>query len=199
MCGSLSPGPLFHLLLLPPQRYGIKDFYGMGGDFAVDTTKPMTVVTQFITEDGTDAGDLKEIRRLYVQNGAVINSPTIPITNATTGETKEFDSISDEFCAASRAAFDEPHNDYKEHGGMKAMGESMDRGHVLVMSLWDDHYARMLWLDSTYPVNGTTPGVERGSCPTTSGAPEDVETNSPNATVTFANIKWGTIGSTYGK
>ena len=31
------------------------------------------------------------------------------------------------------------------------MGESLARGHVLVMSLWDDHAANMLWLDSDYP------------------------------------------------
>ena len=28
------------------------------------------------------------------------------------------------------------------------MGESLARGHVLVMSLWDDHLANMLWLDA---------------------------------------------------
>ena len=33
------------------------------------------------------------------------------------------------------------------------MSESMSRGMVLVMSLWDDHDARMLWLDSKYPVD----------------------------------------------
>ena len=32
----------------------------------------MTVVTQFITNDGTDTGDLVEMRRLYVQNGVLI-------------------------------------------------------------------------------------------------------------------------------
>ena len=32
-------------------------------------------------------------------------------------------------------------------GGLRAMGESMERGHVLVMSLWDDHSVNMLWLD----------------------------------------------------
>ena len=38
----------------------------------------MTVVTQFITEDGTEQGDLAEIRRLYVQNNNVIaNSKVI--------------------------------------------------------------------------------------------------------------------------
>ena len=34
----------------------------------------MTVVTQFITSDGTDNGDLIEMRRLYVQNGKVIQN-----------------------------------------------------------------------------------------------------------------------------
>merc|ERR1719334_1350909 len=29
----------------------------------------------------------------------------------------------------------------------------MDRGHVLVMSMWDDHDANMLWLDSDYPLD----------------------------------------------
>ena len=40
----------------------------------VDTEKPMTVVTQFITDDGTDNGDLVEIRRLYLQDGDIIEN-----------------------------------------------------------------------------------------------------------------------------
>ena len=28
------------------------------------------------------------------------------------------------------------------------MGQSLGRGHVLVMSLWDDHLANMRWLDA---------------------------------------------------
>lgn len=39
----------------------------------------MTVVTQFITTDGTDNGDLKEIRRYYVQNGRRIDLPAVSI------------------------------------------------------------------------------------------------------------------------
>ena len=34
----------------------------------------MTVVTQFHTDDGTDNGELVEIRRLYVQDGRVIEN-----------------------------------------------------------------------------------------------------------------------------
>ena len=39
----------------------------------------MTVVTQFITSDGTDNGDLVEIRRLYVQDGKVIDNSFVAL------------------------------------------------------------------------------------------------------------------------
>ena len=58
-----------------PFRMGNESFYGKGPGFAVDTTKPMTQVTQFLTTDGTDDGDLFEIRRFYVQDGRIIHSP----------------------------------------------------------------------------------------------------------------------------
>lgn len=51
-------------------RLGNTSFYGPGK--TVDTTKVFTVVTQFITDDGTDTGTLSEIKRFYVQNGVVI-------------------------------------------------------------------------------------------------------------------------------
>lgn len=56
---------------------GDKQFYGRGSGFAVDSTQPHTVVTQFITEDGTDNGRLKEIRRHYIQNGRRIDVPSV--------------------------------------------------------------------------------------------------------------------------
>merc|ERR1712139_740944 len=55
-------------------RLGDKSFFGEGVDFVIDTTKPFTIVTQFITSDGTDAGDLTDIRRKYVQGGKVIDT-----------------------------------------------------------------------------------------------------------------------------
>ena len=63
------------------------------------------------------------------------------------------------------------------------MGESMERGMVLVMSLWDDHAANMLWLDSSYPPtkDPSAPGVTRGSCSPDSGKPSDVESQHPNS------------------
>lgn len=49
---------------------GNESFFGPNK--MVDTTKKMTVVTQFITDDGTDSGNFSEIKRFYVQNGNAI-------------------------------------------------------------------------------------------------------------------------------
>ena len=55
-------------------RLGDQKFYGTGSDFVIDTTKPITVVTQFFTDDDTANGNLKNVRRKYVQNGKVIEN-----------------------------------------------------------------------------------------------------------------------------
>ena len=55
----------------------------------------------------------------------------------------------------------------------------------------------MLWLDSTFPIDGSGPGFERGSCSTDSGVPSELEEDVPGATVIFSNIKFGPIGSTF--
>lgn len=55
----------------------------------------------------------------------------------------------------------------------------------------------MLWLDSTYPAGSSKLGAARGSCATTSGVPSDLEKNVPNSAVSFSNIKFGPIGTTY--
>ena len=77
------------------------------------------------------------------------------------------------------------------------MGESMKNGMVLVMSLWDDHEANMLWLDSTYPTDKTTWGGPRGTCDINSGKPSDVENQYPNSYVKYSDIRIGDIDSTY--
>merc|ERR1719174_1142867 len=79
---------------------------------------------------------------------------------------------------------------------MDSIDKALEAGVVLVMSLWDDHEANMLWLDSTYPVDSTSPGSARGTCPTTSGVPKDVESAQADSKVTFSDIKYGPIGST---
>ena len=47
-----------------PYRLGEKSLFDKGLSFDIDTTQPITVVTQFIAPDGTDEGDLTEIHRL---------------------------------------------------------------------------------------------------------------------------------------
>ena len=59
-CGDNNKGQRFQGVCdkdgcdMNPYRMGVTDFFGPGPSFALDTTKPMTVVTQFITSDGTD-------------------------------------------------------------------------------------------------------------------------------------------------
>merc|ERR1711988_1236269 len=65
-----------------------------------------------------------------------------------------------------------------------------------VMSLWDDHYANMLWLDSTFPIDSTDPGAARGTCSTDSGKPEEVENTQADSKVIFSDIRFGKIGTT---
>ncbi|KAG8939059.1 Exoglucanase 1 [Tulasnella sp. 419] len=174
-----------------PFRMGDKTYYGPG--YTVDSTKKITVVTQFLTSDGTDTGTLSEIRRLYVQNGVVIQNSKTNISGLS-----PYDSITEQFCTDQKTAFSDT-NVFASKGGMKKMGDAMANGMVLVMSIWDDYAANMLWLDSNYPLDRDPeqPGTARGTCPTTSGVPADVESQQANSYVTYSNIKFGTIGSTY--
>ncbi|KAH9818808.1 family 7 glycoside hydrolase [Melampsora americana] len=171
-------------------RLGNHGFYGPGK--RIDTTQKFTVVTQFITKDHTASGELVEIRRLYVQNGKVIGN-----SRSRDHELKKFNSITDAFCDAEKKLFGDK-NDFAAKGGLKAMGAAMERGLVLVMSLWDDHDANLLWLQSRYPLNkGNQPGVARGNCDPGSGEPKTVEAAHPDASVEYSNIRFGDIDSTY--
>lgn len=171
-----------------PYRVGNTDFYGPGK--TVDSSKPVTVVTQFITDDGTNTGTLSEIRRYYVQNGVVHAQPTSKIAGVTGNV------IDSAFCAAQLSAFGET-TSFTDKGGMAAVSAALKAGMVLVMSIWDDYAVDMLWLDSTYPVNSSTPGSIRGTCPTTGSDPATVEAQHANAKVIFSDIRVGPINSTF--
>jgi len=161
---------------------GDTSFYGKG--LTVDTSSVFTVVTQFI------GNPLTEIKRFYVQGGKLIPNSQSTIANVTGN------SITSAFCDAQKTAFGDT-NSFDTQGGMSSMSKAMSGGMSLVMSVWDDHYANMLWLDSTYPTTKTAPGGPRGTCAPTSGVPADVEANSPGASVTYSNIKFGPINSTF--
>ncbi|GAQ03432.1 probable 1,4-beta-D-glucan cellobiohydrolase A [Aspergillus lentulus] len=170
-------------------RMGNESFYGPGK--IVDTKSKMTVVTQFITADGTDSGALSEIKRLYVQNGKVIANSVSNVAGVSGN------SITSDFCTAQKKAFGDE-DIFAKHGGLSGMGKALSEM-VLIMSIWDDHHSSMMWLDSTYPTDAdpSKPGVARGTCEHGAGDPEKVESQHPDASVTFSNIKFGPIGSTY--
>eukprot|EP00405_Crypthecodinium_cohnii_P010716 CAMPEP_0206443236 /NCGR_PEP_ID=MMETSP0324_2-20121206/14257_1 /ASSEMBLY_ACC=CAM_ASM_000836 /TAXON_ID=2866 /ORGANISM="Crypthecodinium cohnii, Strain Seligo" /LENGTH=472 /DNA_ID=CAMNT_0053911151 /DNA_START=61 /DNA_END=1479 /DNA_ORIENTATION=- len=174
-------------------RMGEKNFYGKGAQFQINTEKPVTVVTQFITDNGQDNGNLVEVKRIFLQDGKVIENSVASIL----GDAKN--SITDDFCSVQKNMFGDT-NDFARKGGLKQMGEAMDRGMVLVISLWDDTQVNMLWLDSTYPTNvpSSTPGVSRGPCAGgESSKPAFLRSTFPDSSVRFSGIKYGPIGSTY--
>lgn len=159
-------------------RNGQTTFYGPGSSFEVDTTKKITVVTQFFTS----GGDLSEVRQFYVQNGKAIAHTSPSFSSGF--------SITDDFCDAQKSHFGDV-NEFSNKGGLKQMGESFKNGMTLVLSLWDDPMSHMEWLDSV-----DDKGNARGSCPQGSGDPATLREQYPNAKVAYTNFKLGPIGTT---
>jgi cellulose 1,4-beta-cellobiosidase len=168
-------------------RQGDREFYGKG--MVVDTSKKFTVVTQFIKGS---SGELSEIKRFYVQNGKTIPNSESKI------EGNPGSSLTPDFCRAQKAAFGDQ-DIHEAKGGFPQMSKALAAPMVLVMSLWDDHYSNMLWLDSTFPTDAdsSAPGKGRGSCDTSSGVPTEVESKQASDKVVYSNIKFGPIGSTF--
>jgi cellulose 1,4-beta-cellobiosidase len=149
---------------------GNTDFYGKGK--TLDTSKKFTVVTQF---------QQNKLTQFFVQNGKRIDIPG-PKHEGIQGDTA---AITPELCSSMFQAFGD-RDRYSEVGGFDAINQALSVPMVLVMSIWDDHYANMLWLDSSYPPEKAgQPGGDRGDCPQDSGVPSDVESQSPNAYVIF--------------
>ncbi|KAJ5898340.1 hypothetical protein N7504_008628 [Penicillium tannophilum] len=153
-----------------PYALGDHEYYGYKE--VVDTSKRFTVVTQFVTDDQTASGSLTEIRRLYVQNNKVIQNAVVNVTGT------EVDSLTNEYCESASY--------FEEMGGLKQIGKALGRGMVLIFAIWNDSGAYMNWLDS----EGS------GPCNSTEGNPALIEAEHPGTSVTFANIRWGDIGST---
>ena len=160
----------------------------------VDTSRKFTVVTQFITTTGDSTGDLREIRRLYVQDGEVIQNAAVDVTGI-----EKVNSLTDAFCAQEKEAFGGV-DAFAAQGAMKGMGEALRRGMVLVFSVWDDAGSSMKWLDATFPDGADPakdPGAARGPCKADEGKAEDMAEMAPWTKVKFSNVKSGEIGSTY--
>jgi cellulose 1,4-beta-cellobiosidase len=130
-------------------RMGNQTFLGPGSGFVIDTTKPIQVVTQFISSDGTANGDLTEIRRKFVQNGKVFDNAYSNIPGLT-----PYNSITDATCQAQKTAFGDT-NYFAQEGGLKTLGQAFKRGMVLVLSIWDDTAVNMLWLGMSQPARSS--------------------------------------------
>ncbi|KAJ4424139.1 hypothetical protein N0V82_001187 [Gnomoniopsis sp. IMI 355080] len=79
----------------------------------VDTSKPFTVVTQFLTTDNTTNGTLGEIRRMYIQDGKLIENAMV--TNLSGQSVQMPGTITQDFCTAKNAS------SYLRLGGMSEM------------------------------------------------------------------------------
>ncbi|KAI8626409.1 glycoside hydrolase family 7 protein [Xylariaceae sp. FL1651] len=156
-------------------RLNQTEYYGKGANFVVDTTKPFTVVTQFPADAN---GTLTGIRRLYVQGGKVIKAEVIDKEGI-----PAVDYTTDEYCAATGST------QFMRLGALAGMGQALSRGMVLTFSLWWDDGGFMHWLDST------TDGA--GPCNATEGDPNVIRAIEPSPQVTFSNMKWGEINSTF--
>ncbi|KAF1953093.1 endoglucanase EG-1 precursor [Byssothecium circinans] len=177
-----------------PYRNGVKSYYGTSANYTVDTSKPFTVVTQFLTSDKTANGTLTEVRRLYVQNGKVIQNAKVNVPGL-----DPVDSLTDEYCTKQKSVFGGK-DDTARQGGLAQMGRALGRGMVLAFAIWDDAGSFMGWLDQDpYPADAdpSQPGVGRGPCPTTSGRPAELIKQFPDAAVVFSNIRSGDLGSTF--
>lgn len=154
-----------------PWRFNNYESYGLG--LEVDTTRPFTVISQFPADED---GNLESYRRLYIQDGVLIEMGAVNITDL-----PQINYLNDELCEATNA------ERYLELGATQGMGAALARGMVLAMSVWWDEGGHMQWLD----------GGEAGPCNATEGAPSVIREIQPDTEVTFSNIKWGEIGSTY--
>ncbi|KAJ7223467.1 cellulase [Mycena pura] len=166
-----------------PFRMGNQSFYGPGK--IVDTNQVMTVVTQFVTDDGTPEGTLTAIKRIYVQNGVVIQNSNIAISGL-----PQTNAMTQELCSDKISVLGDD-SAFNTFGGLAGMGKSLARSAVLVISLWDDLSGGMIWLDGLEGSNPSAPGALRGPCP----APP--AKSDPQASVTFSRIRVGELGSTF--
>lgn len=156
-------------------RLGDPNLYGFGSQFKVNTEKPFRVITQFLTQDGTDNSDIVNMRRFYEQDGKVIDGGFLT-TESIKGHKAKFSEV----------------NHYDQLGGFKTMTESFRRGMTFVISIWDDASVNMLWLDSVYPPKTTEPGAKRGRCDPNDPKRADIwalRRNFPTSQYTLSNLQ----------
>jgi len=124
-----------------------------------------------VTQFPAKYGVLQAIVRKYVQDGVVIENAMQKVT---------MDQV---WCSAQSRT-----REYNKFGGHKAMGDALERVMVLAFSLWWDQSGGMAWLND----------APNGPYNATEGFPNAIQQKVKNPTVTFSQVKWGEIGSTFG-
>merc|ERR1711988_1460209 len=101
-------------------------------------------------------------------------------------------------CADKKKEFGD-RDSFTEKGGMKKLSGALERGMVLVMSMWDDIEFDMNWLDSyMHGQDPSKPGVLRGTCDPKDGDAKTLREKYPDSDYTITHVKWGDIGTTHG-
>ncbi|KAG8872363.1 hypothetical protein FRB97_007706, partial [Tulasnella sp. 331] len=114
------------------------------------------------------------IRRIYVQNGVVIQNAMSQVSGI-----QSTNAISTAFCDQQLGTT----SPFEAVGGMKPLTTAFTTGMVLAVSLWDDASVDgMSWLDGA---------PNAGTCTT------GVNTTAATVNATFSNIKFGDLNSTY--
>ena len=84
---------------IQPKRLVQTNFFGSSSSFTIDSTKPITVTTQFITNDGTDHGKLTEVKQFYTQDGKTIEHSSYTVNG------NQHSTITEDFCKDWAASF----------------------------------------------------------------------------------------------
>jgi cellulose 1,4-beta-cellobiosidase len=140
----------------------------------MDTSKKLTVVTQFISDNGSQNEILKEVRRSDLQNGNVLE------TVATIQIGKLYNTIENDSCMNGSVEDDT----YMHLGGYAAFTKSLRMGAILTMSFWTD--GSMRWLDE----------IDGWPC-TSPGGKDAVIAKNKNSFVEFSKIQYVDINTTY--
>jgi len=150
-----------------------------GGGGSIDTTKPFTVVTRFLTDDGSDTGELFGIQRFFVQDGRIIDNVADDSGGA---------AVTEAYCMAQMATSGGRQRRGSEMWNgqsLHSLGEALDRGMVMVLALEDESGGPEL----------TAAGTHLVPCPVDAGEPA-ARTAYPESSVRYWGFRHGPIGST---
>ena len=127
---------------------------GPGYEFfnLVDTTKPITVRTQFHTAPAASRQGAATTEGAEGDGSgaeAVVLERIAQTIVSTEDPSKSFElNLTDAIVAAQKEQFDEEDAYGDAYGGTAMMGAALAKGMVMVLSIWDDSAANMNWLDA---------------------------------------------------